>query len=133
MPLLCCYGVNKKVKPVVHPIEEEIHQPIADHRRFYNMFAMGKYNTLTVITIHELTERSARITGMLNALIEECGEGRAKTFHDQFMMIDNFLYKELHRQFKSGNLRLTAGAMQLLYVQKRIGMDKPEKAGSALF
>ena len=133
MPLRCFCGTKKKIQPVVHPSEVEIHQYITDHRRFYNMFALGNYKVITTAMVHELTERAARIIGILNSLIEECGEERAKAFYDQFMMIDNILYKELHRQFKLGNMRLTAGAMQLLYVQKRIGMDKPSTSESALF
>ena len=141
MPLRCCYGVNKKIqpfaqpvmKPMIHLFEEEIHHHIASHRQFYNMFMLGKYTLITTVMIHELTERAARIIGILNTLIEECGEERARAFYNQFMIIDSMLYKELHRQFKSGHLRLTAGAMQLLYVQKRIGMNKLDKAGSALF
>ena len=133
MPLRCFCCTTKKIQPSTHPIEIEVQQHIADHRQFYNMVSLGKYNTITTIMVHDLTKRAARIIGMLNSLIEECGEERAKVFHDQFMMIDNLLYKELHRQFKLGKMRLTAGAMQLLYVQNRISMDKPEKSRSALF
>ncbi len=125
--------IQPDVKSTIHPFEEEIHRHIVAHRHFYNMFMLGKYNIITTVLIHELTERAARITGILNALIEECGEDRARAFHDQFKMIDDMLYKEMYRQFKTGHLRLSAGAMQLLYVQKRIGMNKSDKAGSALF
>ena len=134
MPLRCCYNVNKTVQPIAHQqYEEEIHEHIAEHRQFYNMFMLGKYTLITTTMIHTLTERTARIKGILNELHQECGEERMNAFYDQFMMIDKMIYKELRRQFKLGNLRVSAGAMQLLYLQNRIGMEQPVKSGSALF
>lgn len=128
-----CRPSRRKVKPDIHPFEDEISLHIAEHTYFYKMFAQGSYTLIPATMIHELTDRSTRITGILNNLIHECGEDRAIAFYEQFITIDIMLYKELDRQFKAGNLRLSAGAMQLLYVQKRIGLNKPEKSGSALF
>ena len=127
---LCCWRTDTQS---IHPIETVIQTLINEHFLFLKSCKLGLYTLITVDMIHILTERTARITGIIHSLNYLCSEAEAKRFYTHFLLIDNLIYEELSRQFKHYTIRLTSDAMKLLYIQKRIIIGTSERSESAFF
>jgi hypothetical protein len=122
---------KRKIHPL--PLQHELENLIFEHHTFLYSCLFGKYTFITGEMIHTITQRSARFTALLNTASLHSENMFIEDYEKKFAYIEKRIYDELRRMFKEGNIRFAADALRLIFLQKRVGVDKTQRSGSALF
>jgi len=137
MPLRCLRWRRRpshKIVPALTippSIQDDIERLIDEHTKFYYIHLNTNITyTITPEYIHMITERKARLNGLLNSGIDLLGESCILMYQGRFNYFDIKIYNTMYKLFKDGRIRFTKDAMKIPYVREHILTNSNERSSS---